>query len=313
VDSRSKPDIAAPATATSYSTPLVAGTAAILRQAALRNDGGAGTASAASDARTIKALLLNGARKTPGWTHTQTSPLDANFGAGLLDAYNSYGQLRAGKRAPASTTTILIGGPHPPPPSATYTRLRRGWDFDTISSSTTRDAVNHYCFEVTAAAPRDFAFSSTVTWHRNSGETMINDLNLFLYNADNNLLVASSESLVDNVEHIYATNLSPGRYNLQVFKRGGPPLSTVSNEETYAVAFEFGPPETARFANVQHTTGQFAARLLGEPEHSYIIQRTLDFDTWTPALTNTTSAAGHFDFSIPESGPRRFYRALRAP
>jgi hypothetical protein len=313
LDGRSKPDIAAPAIATSYSTPLVAGAAAILRQAAQRNDAGPDTASAASDPRTIKALLLNGARKTPGWTHTQTSPLDPNFGAGLLDAYASYGQLRAGKQGPASTTTFLIGGPHLPPASATYTRLRRGWDFNTISASVTRDAVNHYCFEVTAAAPREFTFSGTVTWHRHSGETMINDLNLFLYNTDSNLLVASSESLVDNVEHICATNLPPGRYNLQVFKRGGPPLSTVSSEETYALAFEFGPPETARFANVQHATGQFAARLLGESEHPYVIQRALDFETWTPALTNTTSAAGHFDFSIPESGLRGFYRALRIP
>jgi hypothetical protein len=313
VDGRSKPDITAPAEATSYSTPLVAGAAAILIQAALRNDGGAGTGSAASDARTVKALLLNGAKKAFGWTNSPTGPLDPNFGAGILNIYNSYGQLRAGKRSPDSSENVLIGSPHLPPGGATYTPVRRGWDFDTISGSVTRDGINHYCFEVLSTAPRAFEFAGTLVWHRQSGQATINDLNLFLYNADSNTLVTSSESLVDNVEHIRATNLPPGRYNLQVLKRGGPPLTTVSSSETYGLAFEFGPPESAQFSNAQRTDGQFAARLIAEPLHQYIVQRSQDLATWTPALTNATATAGYFDFSLPESGPRNFYRAMRAP
>src|SRR6185436_17639641 len=58
VDGRSKPDITAPASFTSFSTPLVSGAAALLSQAAARNDGGAGTAVSAGDVKTIKALLL---------------------------------------------------------------------------------------------------------------------------------------------------------------------------------------------------------------------------------------------------------------
>jgi subtilisin family serine protease len=61
---RAKPDITAPAGETSFSTPHVAGAAAVLMQAGLRGDGGGDTNSAA-DIRTVKALLLNGASSPP--------------------------------------------------------------------------------------------------------------------------------------------------------------------------------------------------------------------------------------------------------
>ena len=51
---RAKPDITAPADETSFSTPQVAGAAAVLMQAGLRADGGSDTNSAA-DIRTVKA------------------------------------------------------------------------------------------------------------------------------------------------------------------------------------------------------------------------------------------------------------------
>ena len=68
---RGKPDIIAPGDATSFSTPHVAGAAAVLLQAALRGDGGSDTNSAA-DMRTLKALLLNGAVKPADWTNSNT-------------------------------------------------------------------------------------------------------------------------------------------------------------------------------------------------------------------------------------------------
>jgi hypothetical protein len=71
---RSKPDITAPAGATSFSTPQVAGAAAILVQAANRDDAGPTTSTHASDARTVKAILLNSATKPSDWFHTTTSP-----------------------------------------------------------------------------------------------------------------------------------------------------------------------------------------------------------------------------------------------
>ena len=93
---RCKPDITAPADATSYSTPQVSGAATVLLQAALRGDGGSATKSAA-DLRTLKALLLNGAVKPAGWTNSSASPLDARYGAGLVNIFNSYTELAGGK------------------------------------------------------------------------------------------------------------------------------------------------------------------------------------------------------------------------
>jgi hypothetical protein len=65
----------------------------------------------------------------------------------------------------------------------------------------------------------------------------INDLDLFLYDTANSNLVASSVSAVDNVEHLFATALPAGRYDLQVLKKGG--FGTTSNNESYALSFEF--------------------------------------------------------------------------
>ncbi len=83
---RCKPDITALAGETSYSTPQVAGAAADLMQAALRGDGGSDTNSA-FNLRTIKALLINGAVKPLGWTNSSFFPLDARYGAGVLNVF----------------------------------------------------------------------------------------------------------------------------------------------------------------------------------------------------------------------------------
>ncbi len=101
---RCKPDITAPNYATSCSTPQVSGAAALLMQAALRGDGG-GDTNAAFDLRTIKALLLNGAVKPPDWTNSNSSPLDARYGAGVLNVFNSYEQLAGGKQGVSDQTS----------------------------------------------------------------------------------------------------------------------------------------------------------------------------------------------------------------
>ena len=97
-DGRCKPDITAPGGYTSYSTPYVSGCAAILMQAAARGDGGAGTQTNAGDIRTVKALLLNGATKPAGWSHTSTQPLDLTYGAGEVNVFNSWNEF--GRRRP---------------------------------------------------------------------------------------------------------------------------------------------------------------------------------------------------------------------
>jgi hypothetical protein len=233
---RAKPDITAPASATSFSTPQVAGAAAVLMQAGSRGDGGNGT-NAAADIRTVKALLLNGAIKPADWTNNAPSPLDTRYGAGVLNVFNSYEQLAGGKHGYIVSTSVSTGGAHPPTGASGTVSTLSGWDFNTNSSSPTTDGVNHYYFNVTNGV-NSATFTATITlvWNRQKEQTNINNLDLFLYDAISSNLVACSTSLVDNVEHLFVPNLAPSRYDLQVWKAGG---SFVSSNETYALAFEF--------------------------------------------------------------------------
>jgi hypothetical protein len=240
---RCKPDIIAPGGATSFSTPYVAGAAAVLMQAGLRGDGGGDTNSAA-DIRTVKALLLNGAVKPADWTNSNSSPLDARYGAGILNVLNSYEQLAGGKNSYIVSTSVSTNGAHPPTgATATITNLS-GWDFNTNSSSTSHDGVNHYYFDATNNLNgASFIATATLVWNRQKNKTNINNLDLFLYNCANSNLVTCSTSLVDNVEHIFLPQLAQGRYDLQVWKAGG--IGMVNSTEPYALAWEFLSPTLA--------------------------------------------------------------------
>jgi Subtilase family len=251
---RCKPDITAPADETSFSTPLVAGASAVLMQAALRGDGGSAT-TAAFDMRTVKALLLNGAVKPPDWTNSISSPLDARYGAGILNIFNSYEQLAGGKHGFIATTTVSTGGAHPPTGATGTVSGLNGWDFNTntsVSLPFQEDAINHYYFNVTnGISGATFAATATLVWNRQQNQSAINNLNLFLYNCANSNLVLCSTSLVDNVEHIYVPQLAQGRYDLQVWKAGGLPGATiVSTAETYALAWQFVSPTLAITSSV---------------------------------------------------------------
>jgi hypothetical protein len=302
---RSKPDITAPSTFTSYSTPQVAGAAALLLQAAAQGDAGAGAVSTATNAITIKALLLNGANKPPGWTNGSSTPLDARHGAGILHVGNSYRQLRGGKHSPVLIENVTVGDPHPPAITSSNLPTRRGWNVQLLSSTVVRHSVAHYFVDLTAAGGR--AAKVTLVWNRGLGQMNINNLDLFLYDATSGALVASSESLVDNVEHICATNLPAARYNVQVLKHGG--AGRVTASETYALAFEFGTPTPPAIAAQQVLANDLHVLVSGEPAQLYAVDVTSDLITWTPAVTNKTSALGAFEFIDPLVTPRRFLRA----
>lgn len=233
---RAKPDIMAPAGETSFSTPYVAGAAAVLMQAGLRGDGGNGTNSAA-DIRMVKALLLNGAIKPADWTNNAPSPLDTRYGTGVLNVFNSYEQLAGGRHGYIVSTSVSTGGAHPPTGASGTVSTLSGWDFNTNTSSASSDGVNHYYFNVTnGVSNATFTATATLVWNRQRNQPDINNLDLFLYDAISSNLVVCSTSLVDNVEHLFVPNLAPSRYDLQVWKAGG---SFVSSSETYALAFEF--------------------------------------------------------------------------
>ncbi len=239
-DGRSKPDIVAPGGATSFSAPYVSGAAALLLQAAARGDGGADT-NAASDSRTIKALLLNGAVKPSTWTHTYSAPLDKMYGAGLVNVFNSYQQFAKGQQPANDTSLVATGAAHLPTGNPNNVSSPSGWDFRALTNTPSQDVVNHYYLNLPASSGSSFVFTATLVWEKQLGLTNINDLDLFLYDTISGALMASSISTVDNVEHLYLTQIPAGRYDLQVLKNGA--AKSLTPSETYALAFEAFAPQ----------------------------------------------------------------------
>ncbi len=209
---RVKPDIVAPRGSTSEATPLVSSAAALLHQAA--NNFGSPNAR---NSEVMKAIIMAGATKDtfPSWTNTSTRPLDSVFGAGQLNVYNSYKILEAGETNGVTTVPITN--------TATNSGLR-GWDFGT---SITPGTPQFWNFNVASGQTISEA-SILLTWNAqyknangdfNSNLSLAN-MDLKLFNSNLGVLgteIATSSSLVDNVEHIYLKNLSAGLYTIEVF------------------------------------------------------------------------------------------------
>lgn len=304
---RCKPDITAPAAATSFSTPQVSGAAALLMQAGRRGDGGNDTNSA-SDMRTIKALLLNGAVKPVDWTNSNSSPLDARYGAGVVNVFNAYQQLAGGKHGFIISTSVSSGAAHPPTGATDTVSVLNGWDFNTDTSSAINDAINHYYFNVTNAAnSANFTATATLVWNRQQSQTGINNLNLFLYNAANGNLITCSTSLVDNVEHLFVPQLASGRYDLQVWKASG---VGVSFSETYALAWEFSSQTLSITNSGANTTLSWPAYPAGfrvEAATNLISAVWSTNDLSSPGITNSRNS-----LILNATNTQQFFR-LRQP
>ncbi len=267
-DGRSAPDLIAPGSYTSYTAPLVSGSAALLIQAGDENLGGAGTASAATDMRTVKALLLNGATKISGWTNSYnvnggtytynaaaaeaTTPLDPRYGAGMVNVYNSYENLTGGEHHYSAATSVSISGASSAvtaAPAASFTgtveSAATGWNLAAISASSSKNAVEHYDFNLPGTSVNSWDLTATLTWNKDYQATGINHLLLFLLNSSGQE-VAASTSMVDNIQQINVnsalgmTTLEPGQYDLAVEMLGG--VNLVSTSETYALAWNFVDP-----------------------------------------------------------------------
>lgn len=203
---RIKPEIVAPSTYTSFSTPMIASAASLLHES------GAGTDAVRSE--TMKAILLAGATKEEfsGWNRTPTQPLDLRYGAGELNIYNSYFIQAGGEFDGENGLPAFSVGPN-------------GWDYEpqiTVGSQRVYEFI----------VPEDTILedlSAILTWNMEITDAdpsssflpiqSLADMGLALFDSDSGFqaqVVDSSDSSVDNIEHIYQKALLPGTYHLQV-------------------------------------------------------------------------------------------------
>jgi len=220
------PHIVAPDTATSWTTGLLSGVMADLIETA-RTWPGLDTNSNAGRSDVLKSVLLAGAVHRDGWSNNPevsgpdrgrtSTPLDAIYGVDQANVNHSHLVFTGLERN--GSTTVPTGGSMP----------AAAWDFAPIAA---QESV-YYRFEF--AQPKD-EFAVVATWNRrvpsNLGVSGIPNIDLELHRVDGagNLLPLTgddglgvfgsgnvvSESLVDNLEHLYMKDLVPGAYVLEV-------------------------------------------------------------------------------------------------
>ncbi|MEX0775668.1 MAG: S8 family serine peptidase [Phycisphaeraceae bacterium] len=220
---RCKPDIVAPQTLTSFSTPVVAAVCARLLETADRMDD---SSPDAGRSEVIRAVLYAGAEKPAGWQSAAGKPLDEHLGAGSVRYDHSYDILAAGPNPPGNLTS------------------RYGWDFQSLGL----DAAHDYTFDSPAELVE---VSLMLVWNRHIDGRMLKDLftqeqrwtstpslaelHLKLYRRDadgKEEPIAVSASAVDNLQHIYRAQLPAGRYRIQVAR-----VDKLGGEWDYALAW----------------------------------------------------------------------------
>ncbi|MEN8128242.1 MAG: S8 family serine peptidase, partial [Planctomycetota bacterium] len=252
-DKRCKPDLVAPGTAlvpsgngndgymlqrnwSSLATPIVAGTAALLEQKASSDATLKAAFKQPGKALVLKSILMNSARKLPYWhkgrignDDDHETPLDFTQGAGVLDALAAYEQLTAGKNKPGRTGTI-------------------GWDNRLLRAD---DEGYEYAFDITE--PNQI-ITATLCWNRVYQKAypfkhMLKkdaDFRLELWGIDpnepqNKALLDYSDSVNDNVEHIYfACDPNYTAYAIRVRFNDDQPIDS-SARHRFAVAWSAGP------------------------------------------------------------------------
>jgi len=184
----------------SFSTPIVAGTVGLLLQAAKQDPNLSPAASPEGGNCVIKAVLLSSAVKLPYWhkglltkDDDHIVPLDYVQGAGLLNAADAHKLLLAGRHKTGNV------------PAA-------GWDISQLAKN--QNPQNAY--RITIPEPAGKLITATAVWNERysnvypfepASEKNAN-LRLEVWAIDPNVpekdyLLDYSDSIVDNVEHIY--------------------------------------------------------------------------------------------------------------
>lgn len=205
---------------TSFSSPVVAGGAALLDSASY------GTPALAAnlqsrDARVIKAVLLNSADKISGWTNGQaphpngnggvvtTQSLDYNSGAGAMNLTRAYAQyVTAATQDVPGTPAGLQGFVDP-----------TGWDFGVVSHN------NDNVYIINQVLPAGALLTVTLDWFRERAldaqlltidEIAQADLDLAVRDTFTGNIISESISSVNNVEHLSFQLPRTSIYQLEV-------------------------------------------------------------------------------------------------
>ena len=230
---------------TSFVTPVVGAAASLLLETARTDSELVGNPDAQRP-DVIKAVLLCGADRSNDWTNNPVDAgatrgwtdrgLDEVYGAGSLWVDDSHLILANGETNGQSTVPSenTISAP--------------GWALDTITIGDS----SYWRFELTEASDVEFL----ATWYRKTNTVFstsyVADFDLLLWSVSGNDLNSllgqgprvfggnvTSESAIDNVELIHATNLAPGEYVLQVSRVDG------TSNATSDVAVAWKIPESS--------------------------------------------------------------------
>ncbi|MBN2513548.1 MAG: S8 family serine peptidase [Sedimentisphaerales bacterium] len=254
-DLRCKPDLVAPGRGlmvsasssseytiegdwSSLATPITAGATALLLQKAKSVPALADAVFSGDTNTMVKAILLTSAQKLPYWhkgnptpEDDMLAPLDFSQGAGMLDAVKAHDVLTAGSQKPGQVQTS-------------------GWHQAILNPN---NLIHSY--DLTISDPDTTVITATLCWNRvyqnqypfEPVYEKDTDLRLELWGIhpqDSNLnqLLDISDSVNDNVEHIYrAADAMFKSYRLIVRYS-----ANAFNDQSYAIAWQTGPDSTAR-------------------------------------------------------------------
>lgn len=238
---------------TSFSSPIVAGGIALLKDVAKSPVYAAGMGTESLDTRVIKSVLMASARETTGWDNGQTisvggmilttQSLDYATGSGAVDLANALDVYIFG-------TTDLIE-------AAGGDILSAGWDLASLAP----DGSNEYRFDTAFSEETELTISLNWFVERTfddntdiGSELSFANLNLgvWFYGGETPLLVAESSSLYNNTEFLRLTLTDPGFYGITVTHDGMIyDLGSTSTSESYGLAWQaMAVPEPGMFGPV---------------------------------------------------------------
>ncbi len=237
------PLIVASQSTTSAATGVVSAATALITETAETHPNNSGNYFAGLS-ETKKACLLAGGKHLEGWTNNPdtsgpnrgrtTQPIDDTVGVGTVNVDRSWQIIAGGQHDSSTDTTSLVPAPY------------AGWESWLLGGNQSR----YIKFEVPSLADE---VSIVLTWHQTSasnfGSYSIADFDLVLWKqegedliditGDNGLAVfgsgnVTSESAVDNVEHLYINDLASGEYVVEIRR-----VDSSSSSRVFCLAWLF--------------------------------------------------------------------------